>query len=579
MADPIPAVDAALLAAQARAGQAGVDAYKAATAELQKQRQMSVEQAMQEAALRGAPVGAAQQVQSIATAPYDQRIASLTQADAAFQGDMAGRDRRMADYNAAVNAARSYIPQVTEQMVAPIRAEGEYRVRGIERSGEAKVSEIGANQRLIEAKMAAEFQAAQIAAAKAASDAAGEAGKKPSLTKTELEGELAGRARQRLQQSSTAARDIIEGNQSEVRAVTDKKKAAVRGGAKGTVARNRMDAITRALSTFLSQQMGLQVAQLQPKDTPFWNKQQTPAEVAANAARVKELERGMSSLKFRSTKTAEDTERREHLANSAVTSTRTGAERVRSFVDPTTGRRVMMTPQQFSMFDEFDRDSLLGATNYGPLNTGADIDQYLVGAPGERGIAHPYSAQVMRNAMIQAAQDMVGEGYEINDAELRNALGDAESFRPGQSLYDSLARESGQPTGEEEYQMGEDMVNDERQDVLDSRSDANWNWTQEGRVGEMINAESDVNQDRATADAHQALISRYGHVPASRFGTELEVATRVANDPSFRQSEDILRQILTDLDINYIDDEVEERMREESIPINDLALLKDLYSD
>src|SRR5262249_6433446 len=110
MADAIPAADPALLAAQAKAGQAGVDAYKAAQNELTNQRQNALQQAMQEAALRGAPAGAMQSIGSTITAPYDQGISSMTQRSADYQAEMGRRDRTLADYNAAVQSARSLIP-------------------------------------------------------------------------------------------------------------------------------------------------------------------------------------------------------------------------------------------------------------------------------------------------------------------------------------------------------------------------------------------------------------------------------------------------------------------------------------
>lgn len=171
MADAIPAADAGLLAAQAKSGMEGVKAYQQAQATLQQQRQGAVSTAMQEAALRGAPVGAMESQQSIISAPYDQRMASLTQGQAGFEGDMAARDHRMADYNAAIGSARTLIPGEVEKVVAPIRAQGEATIANTTRQGEMQVSEIDANTRLALAKMQAAAEAQRIASARAAASA------------------------------------------------------------------------------------------------------------------------------------------------------------------------------------------------------------------------------------------------------------------------------------------------------------------------------------------------------------------------------------------------------------------------
>jgi hypothetical protein len=184
MADAIPAADAGLLAAQAQSGLAGVEAYKQAQATLQQQRQGAVQTAMQEAALRGAPAGAAESQQSIITSPYDQRLASLAQGQAGFTADMAARDRRMADYNSATLKARELIPGEVEKVVAPIRAQGEANIANTTRQGEMAVSEIDANTRLALAMWAAGLAAARRAAAAKAAE-------KKKLTDSEMKAMLA----------------------------------------------------------------------------------------------------------------------------------------------------------------------------------------------------------------------------------------------------------------------------------------------------------------------------------------------------------------------------------------------------
>jgi hypothetical protein len=195
MADAIPIADPALLAAQAKAGQAGVDAYHSAIASLQQQRQGAVQTAMQEAALRGSPAGAMQSQQSIMSAPYDSRIASLTENQGAYEASIAARDRRMADYNAAVQGARSYIPEQVRLAVAPINAQADYQVRQTQIRGEQTVAGINAETELMLAKMAAALQAAQIAAAKKAAADAAKAAKEKAPTAVQLRSELVEGAR------------------------------------------------------------------------------------------------------------------------------------------------------------------------------------------------------------------------------------------------------------------------------------------------------------------------------------------------------------------------------------------------
>src|SRR5262245_21370462 len=125
----IPTSDAALLAAQAKAGQAGVDAYEAARAEMERQRTASVQTAMQEAALRGAPAGAV--TGTAAAAPYEQRIASLTQGQGAYQAELASRERRLADYNAAVLSRRGLLSRAGQPGSGPVPAAAALQVASI----------------------------------------------------------------------------------------------------------------------------------------------------------------------------------------------------------------------------------------------------------------------------------------------------------------------------------------------------------------------------------------------------------------------------------------------------------------
>ena len=214
MADAIPAANAELLAAQAQSGMAGVKAYQDAQATLATQRQAAVQTAMQEAALRGAPAGAAQSQSSIITQPYDTRIASLVQGQAGFQADMAARDRRYADYQGAVGEARTLIPGEVEKIVAPIRAQGQATIANTTRQGQMAVDQINANNELALTRMRAAEQAAQIAAAKkAAEDAAAKKDKAMTISGTDLEA-MASRGALGYLQSTAAAHDTLSKNEA-----------------------------------------------------------------------------------------------------------------------------------------------------------------------------------------------------------------------------------------------------------------------------------------------------------------------------------------------------------------------------
>lgn len=215
MADAIPSADAALLAAQAKAGQAGVDAYQAAKQELQNQRQQAIQQAMQEAALRGAPANAIGSIQSTFTTPYDQAIASMTQGSANFQANMAARDRGMADYNASIGMARSLIPAQAEAAVAPLRAQNEYNLRSQEIAGERSIGEINANTQLEMARLQAAIEAAK---RKAAADAAKAAEDARKLNDSQLTGLLDPQVADLLSSTSQSVQDMLAANQEQRRA-------------------------------------------------------------------------------------------------------------------------------------------------------------------------------------------------------------------------------------------------------------------------------------------------------------------------------------------------------------------------
>jgi hypothetical protein len=201
----IPTTDPALLAAQAKAGQAGVDAYQAAIASMQQQRQSAVDQAMKEAALRGSPGGAVGSIASTIAAPYDQRTASLTQGLGNYQAAVAGGQQRLSDFNAAVNSARSLIPGQVELAVAPIRAETSFKVAQIGQAGREKVDEIDAQTRLAQIQLEAAKAKAAAAARGRGGGGGGGGGKAAAISASNLKSALAEGAQQQLAPYQQAA--------------------------------------------------------------------------------------------------------------------------------------------------------------------------------------------------------------------------------------------------------------------------------------------------------------------------------------------------------------------------------------
>jgi hypothetical protein len=210
MSDPttnnIPTTDPALLAAQAKAGQAGVDAYNAAISTLQQQRQAAVSSAMTSAAARGlAEPGAGQDVGRM----YDSRISQLQAGMGQFQADTAARGQRLSDYNAAVNSARNLIPGQVNIATAPIKAQGEFDVWKIGAEGRSKVDQINAQKELV----AAQMEAAKLAAAHSGGGGGGGRGGGGGGTKLSgeaLQSALVEGATNRLSQQGAAGREAAQ---------------------------------------------------------------------------------------------------------------------------------------------------------------------------------------------------------------------------------------------------------------------------------------------------------------------------------------------------------------------------------
>jgi len=656
----VPAADAALLAAQAKAGKAGVDAYTAAKAQLAKQRQSAVQQAMQEAALRGGPAAAAQSQQGVITAPYDERIASLTQGGAAFSADMAARARRLADYNVAVQGARSFIPEQAAMAVAPINARGEYEVRSIGRTSEGKVAAIDAQRRLVEAQMAA----AALAAARRGGGGGGGGrgggggggGGSRKVNKTELESQLFSRARSRVERTAGAVRDIVSANQQQVnRRVQPVQQGAQRAQTNyGNRARNQ-NVWDQSAASYIAKGIAEQQRKAAGGGTgggggglfgglfgmigragqaaavggspfgvagrgaqgagaggvggrnyaPLYTGRPLPQQATVQPRLVRPpsgsaISRVVGGLGLgggpggfsrgalgRARGQIGNLQggirgRMEYGGRLAMDYARQIENTRRMATEPLTtygesGQPVLLTPEQLSMFDPFDQDAILGATNYGPLSSSADVARLIGGQPGERGIASPYASEVMRNAMVQAAQEMIEEGYDINEDDVLNAMGEAELYKPGTNLYDAQARATGQPTGEEEFDIAGDIEAERRRDesyyeglTADERRAAE---RDQAALEEQQGAMSDADE----ADARQAWRSRYPGTPIPS-GLKAAEAWDVVRSTDFQQSEQALSDIFAQRGVDFIDDDIEEAMIDVGIPAAHRRFLKELYS-
>jgi hypothetical protein len=132
--------NAAMLAAQAEAGQAGVTAYQQAQAELERRRQQAIQQAIMEAQMRGAAPASAQAAAVGVGDASGERLQSLAQEQATYTADLARRGQRMNDYSNAVQSARGLIGEQVGLAVAPINAQSAADVAKIDAQTKAQLA-------------------------------------------------------------------------------------------------------------------------------------------------------------------------------------------------------------------------------------------------------------------------------------------------------------------------------------------------------------------------------------------------------------------------------------------------------
>ena len=144
----IPQNDKALLAAQAKAGQAGVDAYQAAKDEMAADQQQVLQHAAQAAQARGGPAQASGLVASQAKDAYNKGQAQLSRGQANTAARSAGRQESMNLYNQMVLGSRSLIEDQAEAASLMINTQSEADVASIRREGEANVNSINSQMEL-----------------------------------------------------------------------------------------------------------------------------------------------------------------------------------------------------------------------------------------------------------------------------------------------------------------------------------------------------------------------------------------------------------------------------------------------
>jgi len=160
----IPQNDKALLAAQAKAGQAGVDAYQAAKDEMAADQQQVLQHATQAAQARGGPAQATELATSQANDAYNKGQAQLSRGQANTAARSAGRQESMNLYNQMVLGSRSLIEDQADAAALMINTQSEADVASIRREGESNVHTINSQMEL----EAAQFEQAMRQAEKEA---------------------------------------------------------------------------------------------------------------------------------------------------------------------------------------------------------------------------------------------------------------------------------------------------------------------------------------------------------------------------------------------------------------------------
>jgi hypothetical protein len=494
MASPaIPQNDPALLAAQAKAGQAGVEAYEAAKREMQGTQQSTAASALAAAENRGAPQGAMQAAMAGSNQMYDRRQAALTTAQAGLQASNASRDARMADYNTGVLEARGLIQSQADLVAAPINAQSRFAVANIEAQGRQTVDEIEARRRLKLLEMEAAYREAQrAAAARSRGGGGGGGGGSSSLgkpTQSALAAEVTSRAlsnlnrarataesamRQTAEQSRQSASYAGNSKLFSLRQQMEAKSSAPRGPARTsqTNAEQARQAASYTAKALAEAQRKASSFSPVPSSGPRPSVVNHSSVIAAQEAlRRATAQYNTAATSQRRSAEVDFTRQREQqqAAARAQREAQTEARRVALSAAPLYGEgQSFLTPQQIDAmsqspdmtvfdlmigqggiqrigsiaerlgFNQIDPSSILYKNDDGTTTQARQGD--LTGMDAA-------APEAFRRAMWQAGVEMEDDGYKVSAAELQNAIDSSNNiYKPGDTLYDVLQRRDGLDT-------------------------------------------------------------------------------------------------------------------------------------
>lgn len=502
----MPAQTKELLQAQATGGREGAKAYAAAAEQLKQQRAAAVERAMQEAALRGSPAGAMDSIQSQMTRPYDAEIATMTGAAATADQMAASREQRMADYNASVGAARGLIGDQVQQSVAPINAQSDFLIRQLEQQGANRVAELEGQLALEMARLEASLRGRgggggrrggggggggrQMGAERSIATVAGQARQDLQATVPQVQGMQRQTAEQNRQAANYTGRSVDQYNRQQSgrpeptptpRTAEERRFARLAPQAE---VQGHLDRMPRAPSLAeqeaarqAAQYTGRGVAAAGTPTTPAaqWNAVMQPATANAQLQGIVDQRRQQSAgtLPGAQEWVAEGQE----LFNRAMGRPTPPPplpplSQAQQAFRPLNARRIalsnapgytsdvgFMTQQQLQQLS--DTNPLgLAALAGGPLNRADQVAERLLGygrmGPiGEFGTdaygdGDPVAADAMQQAMLLAAERLIGQGYNLNEEAILNALsgGTDAGYQFGDTVAGQDARMNPEPEPE-----------------------------------------------------------------------------------------------------------------------------------
>lgn len=536
---PRRANDPDLLRAQAQGGRDGENAYKQAQSQLTNQRQMAVQRAMQEAALRGAPQGAVAQLQGRVSMPYNRAIRSVTESGANFSADMAAREGRMDDYNQAVLAARQLIPVQIQEALAPIQAQNRFQLQSLRQEGANTVAQIEAQTAMQQAQIAAQMRLERLR-----------------MRQDRQQQRAANTAEAQTLDQSELASALVSGAQEHVGGAV--------GEAEGLVGQRVGDAQRDALN---------RVGQPSPEAAQAYYYQVThpqpgaPATLApgqaSNIYGGAGPEAALELLAQRRAATANQV--RPNEANTpAAPSTGDGSFLSRLFggIPGAMGLPQQHQPTQLEQRAQGAYDQVvqnpevrLPQGGFLGIEEGAQIDPLVgyamqqsgrsqVGRPGQiaemlggypqggpGGAVNPVARDAFEQAMLMAGQGLADQGYDVTGPGLQAAIQGAGTsiYQPGDTLYDVEQARQGEPSARDQ---AFDIAEQQRQAAIDAAQTAQDAEAQQGDFAEV--------DKQAREDAAKDQILRATGVPYSSDMGPAETAAVAVSSPGFKAAITVL---------------------------------------